>query len=65
MIRHTVAFTLKHPAASAAERDFLDAARKLSAIATVRNFEALRQTSAKNNFHFGLSMEFSSLEDYQ
>ena len=65
MIRHTVAFKLKHPRGSLAERDFLNAAQKLSAISTVKNFEALRQTSVKNNFHFGLSMEFSSMADYQ
>jgi hypothetical protein len=32
MIRHTVAFKLKHPAGSAAERDFLETARRLAAI---------------------------------
>ncbi len=31
----------------------------------VKNFEALRQTSLKNNYDFGLSMEFASEEDYQ
>ena len=65
MIRHTVSFTLKHPAGSLAEKDFLASAEKLSAIDTVKNFEALRQTSTKNNFAFGLSMEFTSLADYQ
>jgi hypothetical protein len=65
MIRHTVAFKLKHPAGSAAEQEFLEAARRLAAIPTVRNFEALRQTGQKNNFDFGLSMEFSSAADYQ
>lgn len=65
MIRHTVAFKLKHPAGSAAERDFLQAGRRLAAIPTVRNFEALRQTGEKNHFDFGFSMEFSSAEDYQ
>jgi hypothetical protein len=65
MIRHTVAFKLKHAPGSAPERDFLEAARKLAAIPTVKNFEALRQTGKKNHFDFGLSMEFSSVEDYQ
>ena len=65
MIRHTVTFKLKHPAGSPAERDFLQAAAKLAAIPTVRNFEALRQTSKKNPYHFGLSMEFASPRDYQ
>jgi len=65
MIRHTVAFKLKHPAGSAAEQDFLEAACRLAAIPTVQNFAALRQTGQKNHFDFGLSMEFSSAADYQ
>ena len=65
MIRHTVAFRLKHPAGSPSERDFLQAALTLASIETVQNFEALRQTSKKNNYDFGLSMEFSSQQDYQ
>lgn len=65
MIRHTVTFKLKHPAGSQSERDFLQAARKLANIPTVKKFEALRQTSKKNRYHFGLSMEFSSPRDYQ
>jgi hypothetical protein len=65
MIRHTVAFRLKHPPGSEAERDFLAAAAKLAEIPTVRNFEPLRQISPKNSFAFGLSMEFASSEDYQ
>jgi len=65
MIRHTVTFKLVHRPGSAEERDFLDAARRLAAISTVRNFECLRQVSTKNHFDFGLSMEFASMEDYQ
>ena len=64
MIRHTVVFTLKHPAGSAAESDFLQAANVLRQIPTVRNFERLRQVSAKNPYAFGFSMEFASAEDY-
>ena len=65
MIRHTVVFKLKHAAGSESERDFLRAARKLAAIATVKKFECLRQVSKKNTYAFGLSMEFSSPQDYQ
>ena len=65
MIRHTVTFKLMHPAGSQAERDFLQAARKLADIPTVKKFEALRQTGKKNLYCFGLSMEFSSPQDYQ
>jgi quinol monooxygenase YgiN len=64
MIRHTVVFRLKHAPGSAEERDFLEAAGKLSAIPGVEKFEALRQTSVKNPYHFGLSMEFESQEAY-
>ena len=64
MIRHTVAFRLKHAAGSAAERNFLQAACGLASIAGVQKFECLRQTSAKNNFTFGLSMEFADAAAY-
>ena len=65
MIRHTVVFRLKHPAGSAAEQDFLTAARQLTAIPGVERFEALRQVSAKNPFTFGLSMDFADAEAYR
>jgi hypothetical protein len=65
MIRHTVIFKLKHSAGSQAEFDFLRTARKLADIPVVKNFECLRQISVKNNYDFGLSMEFTSLEDYE
>jgi Stress responsive A/B Barrel Domain len=64
MIRHTVAFRLKHPSGSEPERAFLAAAQLLSAIATVRNFECLHQVGTKNAFAFGLSMEFATQQDY-
>ena len=64
MIRHTVAFKLKHPAGSELERAFLTAAQVLSAIPTVRKFERLRHVGKKNAFAFGLSMEFASQQDY-
>jgi heme-degrading monooxygenase HmoA len=65
MIRHTVVFKLKYPKASAEEASFLNAASKLSDIAGVHRFEILRQTSKKNNFDFGISMEFDSLKTYE
>lgn len=64
MIRHTVAFRLKHAAASEAETAFLKAAQVLTTIPTVTKFEWLRQVSAKNDFTFGFSMEFASQQDY-
>jgi Stress responsive A/B Barrel Domain len=65
MIRHTVAFKLKHPTGSVAEKSFLKAATVLTAIPSVRNFEWLHQVSSKNKFKFGFSMEFSSQQDYE
>ncbi|MEY4750948.1 MAG: hypothetical protein RIQ60_3162 [Pseudomonadota bacterium] len=64
MIRHTVAFTLKHARGSQAEADFLAAARVLVEIPAVRHFEWLRQVSPKNSFQFGFSMEFDTQQDY-
>lgn len=64
MIRHTVAFRLKHSPGSAAEQNFLQAACKLAHIAGVQKFECLYQTSLKNNFTFGLSMEFTDAATY-
>jgi hypothetical protein len=65
MIRHTVVFKLKHQSGSAAEADFLAAARLLADIPGVDNFESLRQVSKKNGFTFGLSMEFADDAAYQ
>ena len=65
MIRHTVVFKLKHPEGSQLELDFLRSARKLSEISTAKNFECLRQVSQKNDYAFGLSMEFDSAADYE
>ena len=64
MIRHTVFFTLKHPQGSAEEAKFLEDALVLAKIPTVRNFERLRQVSAKNGFKFGFSMEFDDQAGY-
>ncbi len=64
VIRHTVAFRLSHPAGSAEEADFLAAARALADIPGVERFEQLRQTSPKNDFAFGFSMEFEDRAAY-
>ena len=65
MIRHTVVFKLKHPPGSPEEASFLEATTKLADIPTVKKFERLRQISQKNNYQFGLSMEFDDQPDYQ
>ncbi len=65
MIRHTVVFSLKHPAGSAEESSFLDAAQVLAGIPGVEKFERLRQVSPKADFDFGFSMEFADQAAYQ
>jgi hypothetical protein len=65
MILHTVAFKLKHPTGSAAEQDFLSAARALVSIPGVNHFECLPQVSAKNPFAFGIFMEFADQAAYE
>lgn len=64
MIRHTVVFTLHHPQGSPAEREFLKAADVLIGIPGVQKFEKLRQTSRKNDYAFGFSMEFTNQAAY-
>jgi hypothetical protein len=64
MIRHSVIFKLKYPKNSREEQEFLHAAIKLADIPGVQNFECLKQTSKKNNFDFGLSMEFANQKLY-
>lgn len=65
MIKHTVAFTLKHPPGSSEEKTFLEAGMALAKIPTVKHFECLRQTSCKSPFTFGFSMDFDTGDDYQ
>ena len=64
MIRHTVVFRLKHPVDSPEEADFLKAALALADIPGVEKFERLRQVGAKNDYTFGLSMEFADQAAY-
>ena len=64
MIRHTVAFTLKHAPGSEGERRFLSEALVLARIPGVEKFEQMRQVSAKCDFAFGFSMEFADQAAY-
>ena len=64
MIRHTVAFRLHHEPGSAEERDFLAAALALADIPGVEAFEQLRQSSPRNDFTFGFSMELADRAAY-
>ena len=63
-IRHTVVFTLAHPEGSPEEADFLATGAQLAAIPGVEAFEILRETSPKNDYRFGISMEFAGPEEY-
>ena len=65
MIRHTGVFTLKHPADSLSEQDFLRDAIVLATIPGVEKFEQLRQVSPKNDYRFGFSMEFADEAAYR
>jgi heme-degrading monooxygenase HmoA len=64
-IQHTVAFSLRHPSGSAAETDFLAAARALATIPGVERFEQLRQVSPKSDFAFSFSMHFAGEDAFQ
>src|SRR5438105_10597318 len=64
-IRHTVVFTLSHPAGSAEEADFLATAARLAEIPGVESFELLRETSPKNGYRHGISMEFGGPDAYR
>ena len=65
MIRHIVPFRLKHIKGSPEEADFLKALAKLADIPGVLNLQVMPQISRKNDFTFGVSMEFASNEAYQ
>ena len=64
-VRHTVVFTPRHAAGSPDEADFLAAAGVLAAIPGVESFQILRETSPKNAYRFGISMEFADRDAYQ
>jgi stress responsive alpha/beta barrel protein len=64
-IRHTVVLTPVHEPGSPAEADFLAAAAALASIPGVEAFEILRETSPKNEFRFGISMEFPGRAAYE
>jgi heme-degrading monooxygenase HmoA len=63
-IRHTVSFALRHDPGSSEEQDFLGAAERLRAIPGVEEFEILREVSPKNDFRYGISMEFADQSAY-
>ena len=63
-IRHSVVFALTHAEGSAEEADFLDAIARLESIPGVEAFELMREVSPKNDYRFGLTMEFADPPAY-
>ena len=65
-IQHGVIFTLMYEKGSAEARKFIDDGKRiLSAIPTVKDFQAFEQVSPKNDYDYGFTMVFDSDEDYQ
>ncbi|MER0439937.1 Dabb family protein [Emticicia sp. W12TSBA100-4] len=64
MIRHSVILSLKPQLSSEDKKAFFEAVVKLTDIPNVQKFEVLKQISPKNNFEYGISMEFDTQEQY-
>lgn len=65
-IQHGVIFTLKHERSSAAAKQFLEDGRRiLTGIPVVQHFQVFDQVSKKNDYQYGFTMVFDSMEDYQ
>ena len=64
-IQHMVIFDLSYAEGSREAKKFLqDGTRILTGIPVVRNFQAFKQVSPKNDYQYGFSMVFASREDY-
>ncbi|MEL4308231.1 Dabb family protein [Joostella sp. CR20] len=63
-ITHTVFFKLKHPKGSEAEKLFIEKAVALKSISTVMNMTSVKEIGQKNDFEWGLTMQFKNQEDY-
>ncbi|MBO9571322.1 MAG: Dabb family protein [Chitinophagaceae bacterium] len=64
MIKHSVILSLKENISAAERKSFFEAAAALSNIEGVKKIEILNQVSPKNNYQFGIAMEFDSAEEY-
>ncbi len=65
MMTHSVFFKLYHEKGSDAETRFLNQAAELSEIPGVEHFQLVEETSPKNDFAFGLLMEFHNPAAYE
>ncbi|MDR1381516.1 MAG: Dabb family protein [Tannerella sp.] len=64
-VLHTVIFDLKHAAGSPeAEKFVADARRILTAVPGVRDFQAYRQCSPKNDYQYGFLMTFNNQKEF-
>jgi hypothetical protein len=64
-IQHGVIFSLKHEKGSAEAKQFLEDGRSiLTSIPVVQNFQVFDQVSQKNDYDYGFTMVFDSMEDY-
>lgn len=64
-IQHMVIFNLNYPEGSAQAMKFLkDGTRILTGIPVVRDFQAFKQVSGKNDYQYGFSMVFTDRKDY-
>lgn len=64
MIRHSVILKFKDEISAADQQAFFAASKELANIPNVQKFEMLTQTSPKNTFDYGISMEFDNQEQY-
>lgn len=64
-IRHIVLFTFKNEITDLEKEAFFEDSKKLIAIEGVKKFEILKESSAKNKFEQGFSMEFDNDYYYQ
>ena len=65
MIHHSVVFKLRYIKGSSEEKVFLQEVEKLRTINGVKKFQCLRQISQKNNFDYGIFMQFDTIEMYE
>ncbi|MDR5698957.1 Dabb family protein [Agromyces aerolatus] len=66
MIRHTVAFALRHEPGSPAEAAFIeDGRRALTSIPGVLDFTVSRQVSPKSDYRFQFAMTFADASAYE
>ena len=64
-IRHAGIFNFKPTVSESQKHEFFVAQKALEEIEGVEKMEVSRQTSTKNKFKYGFSMEFASNEIYQ